>query len=80
MECILKNTYPVESGVQHVQVFHKTKCLPADMGTLFSETLCFLFSFFVCDIHWVRSEYHNEKKRGSVGFYTFTLAARAFQK
>jgi hypothetical protein len=64
MECILKNTYPVESEVHHVEVFHKMKCLSADMGILFSETICFLFFIlFLCDIHWVRSGYHNEKKK-----------------
>jgi hypothetical protein len=83
MECILKNTIPVESQVHYVQVFHKMKCLSADMGILFSETICFLFFIFLCDIHWVHSEYHNKKlkhKKGSIGFYTFTLEVRAFQK
>ncbi len=37
--------------------------MSADMGTLFSETLCFLFFIFVCDIHRVRSGYHNEKMK-----------------
>jgi hypothetical protein len=33
-----------------VQVFHKMKCLSADIGILFSETLCFSFFIFFCVI------------------------------
>jgi hypothetical protein len=60
---VLKKTYPVESEVHHVQVFHKMKCLSADTAFCFLKRFAFYFSFFVCDIHWVRSGYHNEKMK-----------------
>jgi hypothetical protein len=83
MECILRNASPVESEVHHVQVFHKMKCLYADMGILFSEMLCFfIFHFFgVISIGYVLGITMKKcKKKGSIGFYTFTLGARALQK
>lgn len=79
MECILKNTYPVESEVHHVQVFHKMKCLSTDMGILILKRFAFYFLFFISYFFGVISIGYVlgitmkkwKIKKGSVGFLYF---------